>query len=142
MVCWYLIIFLLYRWKYLDSPFLNFLRITISWKWVFRVKENIDDFVEKYKAGLVPKDGYDFFKTFSLVVKTITIRIFVTLALTHKWPIFQLNVNNAFLSRLTSRRILHVSTLRFEAVGKSLGCRFNKAIYMVSNKLQEFGLKG
>jgi len=74
--------------------------------------------------------GFDSFETFSLVVKPITLRIFSTLALTHKWSIFQFKVNNAFLSRLTSTEILHVSTLRFEAVDKSLGCRFNKAIYV------------
>lgn len=64
----------------------------IGCRWVFRVKENPDGTVNKYKAHLVAKGyhqqhGLDFIETFSPVVKPVTIRIILTLALTHGWPL-------------------------------------------------------
>ena len=67
-------------------------RQAIGCKWVFRIKENPDGSVNKYKARLVAKDfhqrpGFDYTETFSPVVKHVTIRIVLTLALTHHWQI-------------------------------------------------------
>lgn len=54
------------------------------------------------KARLVVKNydqtaGLDYFETFSLVVKPTTIRIILTLAISQKWIIKQLDVQNVFL---------------------------------------------
>ena len=74
-------------------------RKAVGCKWVFRVKENADGTVNKYKARLVAKGfhlvaGFDFNKTFS----PVTVRLILTLTLTTKWELFQLDVNNAFLN--------------------------------------------
>jgi hypothetical protein len=63
-------------------------RQAIGCKWVFCVKENIDGTVNKYKARLVAKGfhqqhGFDFHETFSPVIKPVTIRLILTLALTN-----------------------------------------------------------
>jgi histone deacetylase 1/2 len=63
-------------------------------KWVFRVLENPDGTVNKYKARLVAKGfaqtaGFDFTETFSPVIKPITIRIILTLAITSIVQIFE-----------------------------------------------------
>lgn len=76
-------------------------REPIGCKWVFRVKENADDSL--IKARLVAKGfhhlhGFDFIETFSPVIKPVTMRIILTLALTRKWDLLQLDVNNAFLN--------------------------------------------
>lgn len=73
----------------------------IHCKWVFKVKENTDGSINKLKARLVAKGfhqhhGFNFHETFSLVVKPITIRIILTLAISCKWKRQYVNVNNAF----------------------------------------------
>ena len=78
-------------------------RKLISCKWVFKVKENLDGTINKYKAFLVAKGfhqivGFDFNETFSPVVKPTTIRIVLTIALNLQWKVWQLDVNNAFLN--------------------------------------------
>lgn len=42
-------------------------------------------------------EGLDDKDRFSPVAKLITVRIFIALAISTKWPIFQLDINNAFL---------------------------------------------
>lgn len=65
-------------------------RIPVGCKWLFKVKRNVDGSIDRYKARLVAKGfskklGFDFQYTFTPVVKAPTIRIVLTLTLTHKW---------------------------------------------------------
>lgn len=74
----------------------------IGCKWIFRIKRRPDGSIERYKAHLVAKGfhqhlGIDFSDTFSLVVNPTIIRVVLHLALSHGWPICQLDVNNPFL---------------------------------------------
>lgn len=64
----------------------------IGYKWVFRVKENPDGSVNKYKARLVAKGfhqkhGFDYTETFSPVIKPVTVRVMLTLAINQGWTI-------------------------------------------------------
>ena len=78
-------------------------RKTIGCKWVFKVKENSNGTINKYKVRLVAKGfhqvaGFDFNETFSPVVKPTTIRVVLTIALANNWVVRQLDINNAFLN--------------------------------------------
>jgi len=58
--------------------------------------------VDRYKARLVAK-GYtqtydiDYFETFSPVARMNSIRIMFSIDVNMSWPLFQLDVKNAFL---------------------------------------------
>lgn len=68
---------------------------------MFKVKEKLDGTFQKYKAKLVAKGfhqvvGFLSNETFSPVIKPITIRIALNIALKKEWLVHQLDVNNAF----------------------------------------------
>lgn len=80
-------------------PNMNF----IGSRWVFQLKQNPDGLTNHYKAHLVAKDFHqtpkiDFKKTFSQVIKPATIRLALYFAITHKWSIRHVDINNAFLN--------------------------------------------
>ncbi|KAG8499624.1 hypothetical protein CXB51_006221 [Gossypium anomalum] len=75
----------------------------IGCKWLFKIKKNPDGTINRCKTRLVAKGcsqvpGCDFTETFSLVVKTATIRVILSIAVTKGWPLRQVDVNNAFLN--------------------------------------------
>ncbi|KAD2393896.1 hypothetical protein E3N88_40873 [Mikania micrantha] len=74
----------------------------VDCKWVYRLKTYPNGQITRYKARLVAKGfhqqpGVDYHETFSPVVKPATIRTILSLAVTQKWPLRQLDVQNAFL---------------------------------------------
>jgi len=74
----------------------------LSCKWLYHMEYNSDGSIDCKKACLVVRGfdhlvGLDYNETFIHVVKRITIRIVLTLAITYDWVIHKLEVKNALL---------------------------------------------
>ena len=74
----------------------------VGCKWLFRIKRNPDGSISGYEARLVAvgftqTPGTNFLETFAPVIRPQTVKIVLTLALTHNWSMHQLDENNAFL---------------------------------------------
>ncbi|KAK2412680.1 putative mitochondrial protein [Trifolium repens] len=109
-------------------------RKAIGCKWIFRVKENPDGSVNKYKARLVAKGfsqtvGFDFTETFSPVIKPVTIRVILTLAVTYKWQVQQIDINNAFLNGVLQEEVYMSQPPGFVSSDKTLVCKLHKSLY-------------
>ncbi|GKV37976.1 hypothetical protein SLEP1_g45935 [Rubroshorea leprosula] len=107
----------------------------IGCKWVFRVKRGKDGSIESYKARLVAKGfhqrpGFDYFNTFSPVIKPTTIRTVLSLAVSHGWPIQHLDVNNAFLHGKLEETLYMQQPPGFVDSDKPhFVCRLTKSLY-------------
>ncbi|KAK4276114.1 hypothetical protein QN277_019103 [Acacia crassicarpa] len=108
-------------------------RSAIGCKWIFK-KKTFPDGTWKNKARLVAKgfhqqEGFDFKETFSPVVKPVTIRLILSLAVANQWSIRQIDVNNAFLNGFLKEEVYMVQPPGYESSDKSLVCRLDKALY-------------
>ena len=74
----------------------------VGCKWIFKTKLHADGTLDRLKARLVAKGFHqnshiDFVDTYNPVVLPQSIRIVLTIALSHNWEIRQLDVKNTFL---------------------------------------------
>jgi hypothetical protein len=109
----------------------------IDSKWVYKIKRRADGSLDRYKACLVAKGfkqqyGVDYEKTFSLVVKAVTIRVILSLAISNGWMIQHLDGHNAFLHGFLEQDVYMHQPPGYE--DKKLSrhvCKLDKVLYVL-----------
>ncbi|KAJ9547397.1 hypothetical protein OSB04_019940 [Centaurea solstitialis] len=102
----------------------------IGSKWVFKIKT---DSIDRYKARLVAKGfnqeyGIDYEETFALVARVTSVCSLLAIAATKHWPLFQMDVKNAFLNGKLSEEV-YMTPPPGVSLPPGHVCRLCKALY-------------
>ncbi|RVX21356.1 Retrovirus-related Pol polyprotein from transposon RE2 [Vitis vinifera] len=130
---------------------------TVGCRWVYTVKVGSDGQVDRLKARLVAKGytqvyGSDYGNTFSHVAKIASVRLLLSMAAMRSWPLYQLDIKNAFLHGDLAKEVYMEQPLGFVAQGESgLVCKLRPSLYGLKQSpqtwfsrfsfvVQEFGM--
>ena len=115
---------------------------TVECKWIFNVKYKVDGNIDIYKARLVAKGfmqtyGVDYQETFAPVAKLNTVQVLHSIAVNNDWPLYQLDVKNAFLNGdLNEEVYMDIPPGFKDAEKKNRVCRLKKSLYGLTQSLR------
>ena len=132
-------------------------KFPVGCRWVYTVKVGPDGQVDRLKARLVAKEytqvyGSDYGDTFSFVAMIASVRLLLSMAAMCSWPLFQLDIKNAFLHGDLAEEVYMEQPPGFVAQGEfGLVCRLRRSLYGLkqsprawfgrfSSVVQEFGM--
>jgi hypothetical protein len=119
-------------WEIVDRPYGC---KPIGSKWVFKRKLRPDGTIERYKVRLVEKgytqkEGEDFFDTYSPAAILTTIRVLLSLAVSHSLIVHQMDVKTAFFNGELEEEIYMDQPNGFVVKGhEGKVCRLLKSLY-------------
>ncbi|GJR69008.1 ribonuclease H-like domain-containing protein [Tanacetum coccineum] len=120
-------------------------RKAIGSKWIYKIKYRSSGEIDRYKARLVAqgfgqKEGIYYEETFSHVVKMVTVRCLLNVSISNDWPVFQLDVNNAFLyGDLVETVYVRAPEGYFPSRNKV--CRLKKSLYELKQTPRQWNTK-
>lgn len=102
-------------------------------RWVFKVKVNADDSIDRFKARLVARGftqvyGINYTETFSPVVRFSSIRTILAVAAKNKMSLRQFDIKTAFLNGDLSETVYMKQPIGFSD-GTNKVCKLSKSLY-------------
>ena len=107
----------------------------IGFHWVYTAKIGLDGRADRLEACLVAKRyshiyGSDYYDTFSPVAKMAFVCLLLSMAAMSSWPLYQLDIKNAFLHGDLAEEVYMEQPLGFVVQGESgLVCKLRRSLY-------------
>ncbi|GAA0175198.1 transmembrane signal receptor [Lithospermum erythrorhizon] len=107
----------------------------VGCRWVYRLKRDSHGNIVRRRARLVARgnhqvEGLDFSETFSPVIKTTTIRTILSLVVSSRWSIRQVDIQNAFLHGSLTETVYMTQPPGFVDIHfPQHVCRLHKSLY-------------
>ena len=113
---------------------------------MFKIKYRATGEVEIYKVRLIAKGysqqkGLNFTETFSPVAKMVTVRCALSLAAMHNWPVFQMDVFNAFLQGDLLDEVYMELPKGFKMKEENMACKLVKSLYGLKQASRQWNAK-
>ena len=122
--------------------------MTVSLKWIYKIKHVADGSIEKYKErfvarGFSQKEGIDYEETFSLVARYTSIRTIMALDSMMKWDLHQMDLKTTFLNGVIEEEVYIKQPQGFEVEDKETHVfKLKKALYGLKQVGLELGMEG
>jgi hypothetical protein len=115
----------------------------LSLKWVFKIKQDQNGKIERYKARIVARGfaqikGVNFDKTFSPVVKKRTVRVLCAIAVLKGWEIHHLDVLTAYLNSPLEEIIYVEEPEHFKSEKENIVWKLTKTLYGLKQSAREW----
>lgn len=115
-------------------PFHSIFSHQIGPKWVYRIKFKPDGTIDRFKAWFVVRGfdqikGTDYKHTFSPVAKLPIVKVLMVLAAAKRWPLYQLDINNAFLHCYLDEEVNIVPPQGYTKCPPRKVCRLKRSLY-------------
>ncbi len=109
-------------------------------KWIYKLKENLDESIARYKVRWVIKsyrqiEDRDFDETYALVIRVDTSRMMLTIAAVLNYQIKQFDIKTTFLYDQMNRMIYIDQSKDFEIEDPNKTCLLNTDLYELMQSL-------
>ncbi|GJV91564.1 ribonuclease H-like domain-containing protein [Tanacetum coccineum] len=91
--------------------------------------------------GRKPIGRFDYDEIFSPVVKMVTVRCLIAIVVVNNWPLYQLDVNNAFLYSDLIEYVYMTLPNGYNDENNSKVCKLNKSLYGLNQALRQWNAK-
>ena len=103
----------------------------IGCKWIYSIKLKSDGSLDRHKARLVvlgnrQEYGIDYEETFAPVAKMTSVRLLLAIVASNSWPLYQMDVKNAFLHRDLHEEVYMRIPQGVPSPSKKTVCRLRK----------------